>query len=56
MVSAIPSNFFTFVTASVMPGYTERRKIDNLPVLVSCQSVTSAILSTEFNSPVDVDD
>ena len=62
MVSAIPGdlsrlnrcNSFSHYRASLADSYTDRRKkesqkIDNLPVLATCQSGTSAILSSKLN-------
>ena len=60
-MSTVPSDlcrFIAFVIASTVIVATEERKkeesqkIDDLPVLETCQSGTLAILSSKVNGPV----
>ena len=62
MVNAVPDNYAVFFfdiliapTVIMLPQLKKdekSQKIDDLPVLATCQSGTSPMLSSEVNSPV----
>ena len=51
-------NSFSHYRASLADSYTDRRKkkesqkIDDLPVLATCRSGTSVMISSKFNGPI----